>query len=63
MDKQVINWEELANDFINSHVELYGIEDTIVRLFAYGLDKEQLEDLQFDRIDINAAYIIYMTQV
>jgi hypothetical protein len=63
MEKQVINWEELANDFINSHVELYGIEDTLVRLFAYGLDKEQLEDLQFDRIDINAAYIIYMTQV
>jgi hypothetical protein len=59
----MINWEQLANDFINSHIDLFGIEETLVRLFSYGLDKEQLENLQFDRLDIDQAYIIYMTQV
>lgn len=58
LDKAIenLNWKALANDFIDLHVELYGSEETIIRLFEYGLTDVQIIALDFEIDSVTKAY-------
>lgn len=58
LDKAIenLNWKALANDFIDSYVELYGTEETIIRLFEYGLTDVQIIALDFEIDSVTKAY-------
>lgn len=42
-----VNWQSLANDFIDDYVAQYGLQETILRLFDFGLTDVQVVALDF----------------
>ncbi len=58
-----LNWKALANDFIDSHVELYGLEETMIRLFEYGLTDIQVIALDFEIDSVSKAYEQWLERI
>ena len=51
-----INYKDLADMLIGDYTDTYGVMATIEHLHNYGLTKEQLEELKFDKNDIKKYF-------
>lgn len=51
-----ISYRGLADMLIVDYIDAYGVMATIEHLHNYGLTKEQLEELKFDKNDIKKYF-------
>lgn len=57
-----INWEELANYFIDRECDLYSIDEAVRTLIDAGLEKDQIISLNFDKDLVDFVWLNYWTE-
>lgn len=55
----MINYEDLANRYIDMYCENASVEECIIDLHEYGLTKEDLIELRFNEKDIDDALNVF----
>lgn len=57
-----IDWEVLANYFIDRECDLYSIDEAIRVLIDAGLEKDQIISLNFDKDFVDYVWLDYWTE-